>query len=156
KLFQVRLGPARITNCMRWLGQAQRAFDIMCDRVNKRRLGGGRLLADKQLVQQHVYDSYVELQSSRLLVLDAAERLDRGDEARIEVSAIKSQCARMLHNVIDRAIQVHGALGVSEGTPLEHMYRMARVYRIVDGPDEVHVERVGKLILRRYREGGEG
>jgi acyl-CoA dehydrogenase len=152
QLFQVRLGPARITNCMRWLGQAQRAFDIMCDRVNARKLADGKPLADKQLIQQYVYDSYVELQSARLLVLDAAERLDGGDQARIEVSAIKCYCARILHNVIDRALQVHGALGVSGGTPLEHMYRMARIYRIVDGPDEVHIERVGKLILRGYRE----
>jgi acyl-CoA dehydrogenase len=153
QLFQVRLGPARITNCMRWLGQAQRAFDLMGDRVNTRKVANGRSLADKQLIQQYVYDSYVELQSARLLVLDAAERLDRGDEARVEISAIKCYCARMLHNVIDRALQVHGALGVSDGTPLEHMYRMARIYRIVDGPDEVHIERVGKLILQEYRAG---
>jgi acyl-CoA dehydrogenase len=153
ELFQVRLGPARITNCMRWLGQAQRAFDLMCNRANSRKVADGKPLADKQLIQQYVYDSYVELQSARLLVLDAAARLDRGDQARVEVSAIKCYCARMLHNVIDRALQVHGALGVSEGTPLEHMYRMARIYRIVDGPDEVHIERVGKLLLRQYREG---
>ena len=153
KLFQTRLGPARITNCMRWLGQAQRAFDIMCTRVNERKLAGGKLLADKQLVQQYVYDSYVDIQSSRLLVLDAAERLAGGDEARIEVSAIKTSVAHMLHRVIDRALQVHGALGVSSETPLEQMDRMARIFRIVDGPDEVHIERVGKVILRDYAHG---
>lgn len=153
ELFQVRLGPARITNCMRWLGQAQRAFDLMCDRINTRLLARGVPLATKQLMQKNVYDSYVDIQSSRLLVLDAAERLDKGDQARVEISSIKTSCAHMLHNVIDRALQVHGALGLSADTPLEHMYRMARVMRIVDGPDEVHIERVGKIILRDYREG---
>ncbi|MGE0384629.1 MAG: acyl-CoA dehydrogenase family protein [Gammaproteobacteria bacterium] len=153
ELFQVRLGPARITNCMRWLGQAQRAFDLMCARINERKLAGGTPLATRQLMQQHVYDSYVQLQSARMLVLDAAARLGRGEEARVEVSAVKVQCSRMLHDVIDRALQVHGALGVSDLTPLEYMYRMARIYRIVDGPDEVHIERVGRNILRDYARG---
>lgn len=153
KLFQVRLGPARITNCMRWLGQCQRAFDIMCNRINSRRVGGGDLLANKQLMQQHVYDSYVEIQSARAQVIDAAEKLGNGDQARVEISAIKVYVSRILHNVIDRAIQVHGALGVSDDLPLEMMYRMARVMRIVDGPDEVHIERVGKTLLKEFAEG---
>jgi acyl-CoA dehydrogenase len=153
KLFQVRLGPARITNCMRWIGYAQRAFDLMCARINTRQLRGGKPLSDKQLMQMYVYESYSEIQAARLGVLDAAERLDRGEEARVEISAIKASCAVMLNRVIDRALQVHGALGVSDDTPLQHMYRMARIYRIVDGPDEVHIERVGKTILREFREG---
>lgn len=152
KLFQTRLGPARLTNCMRWVGQAQRAFDLMCDRMNSRQVRGG-LLADKQLMQYYVYQSYTEIQAARMLIFDAAERMDRGEQARVEVSAAKTYAANMLQNVLDRAVQVHGALGVCSDTPLEHMYRMARIYRIVDGPDEVHMERVGKTILREYREG---
>lgn len=152
RLFQTRLGPARITNCMRWLGQAQRAFDLMCERINTRRIRGGVLLADKQLMQLYVYESYTEIQAARMLVLDAAEKLDRGEQARVEVSAVKAYAANMLQRVLDRAVQVHGALGVCDDSPLERMYRFSRIYRIVDGPDEVHIERVGKTILREYRE----
>ena len=151
-LFQTRLGPARLTNCMRWLGQAQRAFDMMCDRINTRKLRGGQVLADKQLMQAYVYESYIEIQTARMLVWQAAEKLDQGDQARVEISAAKAMAANMLQHVLDRAIQVHGALGVCDETPLERMYRQARIYRIVDGPDEVHIERVGKTILREYRE----
>jgi alkylation response protein AidB-like acyl-CoA dehydrogenase len=152
KLFQTRLGPARMTNVMRWLGQAQRAFDIMCDRINTREVRGGKL-SSKQLMQQYVYDSYVEIQTARMMTLDAAEKMGRGEQARVEISAVKTYAARMLNHVLDRAIQVHGALGVCDDTPLEHMYRMARIYRIVDGPDEVHIERVGRNILREYDAG---
>lgn len=155
KLFQVRLGPARMTNCMRWIGQAQRAFDFMCDRINTRRLAGNALLSSKQIMQEYVYDSYVDIRSCRMLVFDAAERLGDGEQARVELSAVKSAAARMLSRVLDRAIQVHGAWGVSNDLPLEAMYRMARIMRIVDGPDEVHIERVGRMILRAY-EIGEG
>jgi alkylation response protein AidB-like acyl-CoA dehydrogenase len=153
KLFQIRLGPARITNTMRWLGQCQRAFDLMCNRINSRRVAGGALLASKQLMQEHVYNSYVEIVSARAQVIDAAEKLGNNEQARVEISAIKVLVSRVLHNVIDRAIQVHGALGVSDDLPLETMYRMARVMRIVDGPDEIHVQRVGKIILNEYGEG---
>jgi acyl-CoA dehydrogenase len=152
RLFQTRLGPARLTNCMRWIGQAQRAFDLMCQRMNTRQVRGG-LLADKQLMQYYVYQSYTEIQAARMLIFDAASRMERGEQARVEVSAAKTYAANMLQSVLDRAVQVHGALGVCDDTPLEHMYRMARIYRIVDGPDEVHMERVGKTILREYREG---
>lgn len=153
KLFQVRLGPARITNCMRWLGQMQRAFDIMCERINHRELARGERLSDKQLMRQHVYDSYVDIQSSRMMVLDAAAKLEQGEQARVEVSVIKCAVSRALFRVIDRAIQVHGALGVSDDTPLEAMYRMARIMRIVDGPDEVHIDRSGKIVLREFEAG---
>lgn len=153
QLFQTRLGPARLTNCMRWIGQAQRAFDLMCERMNSRHIRDGALLADKQLMQSYVYQSYVEIQSARLLVLHAADKMDQGQQARVEISAAKTQAANMLQSVLDRAIQVHGALGVCDDAPLERMFRMSRIYRIVDGPDEVHIERVGKLILKEYREG---
>jgi alkylation response protein AidB-like acyl-CoA dehydrogenase len=153
RLFQTRLGPARLTNAQRWLGQAQRAFDLMCERMTERHLRGGDLLADKQMMQQYVYDSYVEIQAARMMVLDAGARLDAGGQGRVEISAAKTAAARMLQSVLDRALQVHGALGLCDDAPLEHMYRMARIYRIVDGPDEVHIERVGKQILREYTEG---
>jgi len=153
KLFQTRLGPARITNTMRWLGQMQRAFDIMCNRINHRTLSGGQKLSEKQLMREYVYDSYLDIQSSRAIVLDAAAKLERGEQARVDLSIAKCAVSRALHRVIDRAIQVHGALGVSDDTPLEAMYRMARIMRIVDGPDEVHIDRAGKIVLREYAEG---
>ena len=152
-LAQQRLGPGRIYHCMRWLGQAQRAFDLLCRRANERHTGG-RPLADRQLVQQMIFDSYVQIQSARLMVLHTAELIDRGDQARVEVSAIKVQCARMVHDVVDRAIQVYGGQGVTDDLPLESMYRHARYGRIVDGPDEVHVQRVARRISRAYDEGG--
>lgn len=154
ELFQTRLAPARLTNCMRWIGQAQRAFDLMCNRINTRELRDGALLATKQLMQFYVYQSYTEIQAARLMVLDAAEKMDQGSQGRVEISAAKTYAANMLQSVLDRAIQVHGALGVCDDTPLERMYRFARIYRIVDGPDEVHIERVGKEILKIYRDGG--
>jgi alkylation response protein AidB-like acyl-CoA dehydrogenase len=138
---------------MRWLGQMQRAFDIMCNRINTRRIAHGELLATKQLMKEYVYDSYLDIQSSRMIVLDAAEKLGRDEQARVELSVAKTAVSRALHRVIDRAIQVHGALGVSADTPLEAMYRMARIMRIVDGPDEIHIDRSGKIVLREYAEG---
>ncbi|HEV8296609.1 MAG TPA: acyl-CoA dehydrogenase family protein, partial [Acidimicrobiales bacterium] len=150
-LAQDRLGPGRIYHCMRWLGMAQRAFDLLNQRALARHTGGAPL-ADRQLVQQMIFDSYCQIQAARLMVLDAAARLDRGDQARIEVSAIKVVCARMVHDVVDRAMQVHGGEGMTSDTPLESMYRHARYGRIVDGPDEVHIQRVARAISRHYSE----
>ena len=152
-IAQERPGPGRIFHAMRWLGQAQRAFDLMCHRLNER-VAFGEPLAEKQLMQKHVFDSYTEIQASRLLTLAAAEQIDRGDQARVEVGAIKVYGAQMLHNVIDRAVQVYGAAGVTEDTPLSHMYRSARFARLYDGADEVHIQSVGKRILGEYRKGG--
>jgi alkylation response protein AidB-like acyl-CoA dehydrogenase len=152
KIAQERLGPGRIFHCMRWLGQAQRAFDLLCDRANNR-TAFGSLLADKQQIQVMVFDSLAEIQASRMLTLAAAHKLDRGEQARIEISLIKVVGAQMLHNVIDRAIQVHGAMGVTEDTPLERMYRAARFARIYDGPDEVHRMTVARRVLREYQRG---
>ncbi|MFP6606346.1 MAG: acyl-CoA dehydrogenase family protein [Myxococcota bacterium] len=150
KIAQERLGPGRIFHCMRWLGQAQRAFDLLCDRANNRTAFGSPL-ADKQQIQVMVFDSLAEIQASRMLTLAAAHKLDRGEQARIEISLIKVVGAQMLHNVIDRAIQVHGAMGVTEDTPLERMYRAARFARIYDGPDEVHRMTVARRVLREYQ-----
>jgi len=144
---QKRLGPGRIFHCMRWLGQAQRAFELMCEWATARHAHGS-LLAEKGEIQRYVAESAAEIQAARLLTLDAARRMDRGGEARIEISLIKFWGARMLHNVIDRAIQVHGAMGVSGDTPLDRMYREARYARIYDGPDEVHRMVVAKRLLR--------
>jgi alkylation response protein AidB-like acyl-CoA dehydrogenase len=152
KIAQHRLGPGRIFHCMRWLGQAQRAFDLMCERANSR-VAFGKPLGEHQQIQKFVFDSAAEIQASRLLTLHAAQKIDQGDEARIEIGLIKVFGARMLHNVIDRAIQVHGALGVTEDTPLERMYRHARFARIYDGADEVHVQNTGRRLLRRYATG---
>jgi len=151
-IAQQRLGPGRIFHCMRWLGQAQRAFDLMCERANNRVAFGGPL-ADKQQVQQMIFDTAAEIQASRLLTLDAAHKIDQGDPARVEIGIIKVVGAQMLHNAIDRAIQIFGAKGVSADTPLERMYRHARFARIYDGPDEVHRVSVARQILRAYRKG---
>ncbi len=136
-IAQKRLGPGRIFHCMRWLGQAQRAFELMCKRANTRSAHGG-LLADKGEIQRYIAESAADIQAHRLMTIDAAERLDRGDDARVEIALIKFRGARMLHDVIDRAVQVHGALGLTSDTPLERMYRDARYARFYDGPDEVH------------------
>ncbi len=154
-IAQKRLGPGRIFHCMRWLGQAQRAFDLMCYRLHNRAAFGSSL-ADKQLLQKHVFDSAAEIRACRLLTLDAARRIDGGDDARMEIGQLKVVGAHMLHNVIDRAIQVYGAAGLSDDTPLSRMYRHAREARIYDGPDEVHIQATARRILNRYRDGGAG
>ncbi len=148
-ISQQRLGPGRIFHCMRWLGQAQRAFDLMCQRANSR-VAFGSTLGDKQQIQAMIFETAAEIQASRLLTLQAAHKMDQGDPARIDIGIIKVVGAKMLHNTIDRAIQVHGALGVTSDTPLERMYRHARFARIYDGPDEVHRSTVARLILREY------
>ncbi len=148
-ISQQRLGPGRIFHCMRWLGQAQRAFDLMCQRANSRRAFGSTL-GEKQQIQAMIFETAAEIQASRLLTLSAAHKMDKGDPARIEIGIIKVVGAKMLHNTIDRAIQVFGAAGVTDDFPLERMYRTARFARIYDGPDEVHRATVARLILREY------
>ena len=151
-IAQERLGPGRIFHAMRWLGQAQRAFDLLCARLVAREAFGGPL-ADKQLMQQHVFDSYAQIQACRLLTLHAADAVDRGGDARVEIGAVKVVGARMLHDVIDRAVQAYGAAGLTDDTPLSHMYRAARFARIYDGPDEVHITSVARRLLKTYRDG---
>jgi alkylation response protein AidB-like acyl-CoA dehydrogenase len=153
RIAQRRLGPGRIHHCMRWLGQMQRAFELMCNYSLKREAFGSTL-ADKQTIQNWIADSAAEIQAARLLTLAAAQKIDQGDEARVEISIIKFFGAKVLHDVIDRAIQTHGARGVSGDTPLESMYRNARAARIYDGPDEVHRMVVARRILRTFKDGG--
>ena len=149
-IAQQRLGPGRIFHCMRWLGQAQRAFELMCLRANSR-FAHGSLLAEKGEIQRYVAESAAQIQACRLMTLDAASVMDGGDEARVEISLIKFYGAQMLHDVIDRAIQVHGALGLTADTPLERMYRDARGGRMYDGPDEVHRMVVARRLLKDCR-----
>jgi acyl-CoA dehydrogenase len=151
RLAQARLGPGRIHHCMRWLGQARRAFDMMCERAVSR-YAHGSLLSEKQTVQNWVADSLAEMTAARLMTLQAAWKIDRegAPAARDEIAMIKYWGAAVLYNVIDRAIQVHGALGFSSDLPLEAMYRAARAARIYDGPDEVHRQSVARHTLRRY------
>jgi alkylation response protein AidB-like acyl-CoA dehydrogenase len=138
---------------MRWLGQMQRAFELMCARALEREAFGGPL-AEKQTVQNWIAESAADIQACRLMTLQAAQRIDEGDEARVEISLIKFYAARVLNDVVDRAIQVHGGLGVTDDTPLAVMYRMARGARIYDGADEVHKMVVARRILRSFRDGG--
>jgi acyl-CoA dehydrogenase len=154
-IAQKRLGPGRIFHAMRWLGQAQRAFDLMCQRLHER-TAFGSVLADKQLMQQHVFDSLNEIQACRQLTLHAAQCIDSGDSSRVEIGLIKVAGARMINNVIDRAIQVYGAKGLTDDTPLSRMYRHAREARIYDGPDEVHIQSVARQVLKRYKLDGPG
>src|SRR5690242_832553 len=152
-IAQKRLGPGRIHHVMRWLGQMQRAFDLMCTYALERKTFG-EPLADKQTVQNWIAESAAEIQACRLMTLQAALRIDEGDEARVEISLIKFYAARALGDVIDRALQVHGGLGMTEDTPLASMWRAARAGRIYDGPDEVHKMVVARRMLRAYEDGG--
>ncbi|HEY8628855.1 MAG TPA: acyl-CoA dehydrogenase family protein [Gaiellaceae bacterium] len=154
RIAQKRLGPGRIHHVMRWLGQMQRAFELMCTYALQREAFGSRL-ADKQTIQNWIADSAAEIHACRLMTLDAARKIDEGDEARVEVSVIKFYAARVLGEVIDRAIQVHGARGLTDETPLATMYATARAARIYDGPDEVHRMVVSRRILKAF-ESGEG
>jgi acyl-CoA dehydrogenase len=151
KIAQMRLGPGRIHHCMRWLGQARRAFDMLCERSLQRHAFGGPL-ANKQTVQNWIADSAAEMQAARLMTLHAAWMIDQhgAPAARKEISQIKFFGAKVLHDVIDRAIQIHGSLGYSSDLPLEAMYRHARAARMYDGPDEVHRQSVARYILHDY------
>jgi len=156
-IAQHRLGPGRIHHCMRWLGVSQRAFDMLCERSLSRRAFGS-LLAEKQTIRNWIADSAAEMDAARLMTLHAAWKMDRegAAAARREISLIKFYGARVMHDVIDRALQVHGSLGYSTDLPLEAMYRFARGARLYDGPDEVHRDSVARLILRGYEAPADG
>jgi acyl-CoA dehydrogenase len=149
---QDRLGAGRVYHCMNCIGQMWRAFDMMVRRALDREVHGGPL-ADKQFIQGFIADSYMDIQAARLMTIRCAELMEHGLDARTDISAIKIFVPNAMHRVVDRAIQVHGALGVSSETPLEGMYRGARTLRLADGPDEVHRILIAKNVLKRYRNG---
>ncbi|RMH38495.1 MAG: acyl-CoA dehydrogenase, partial [Deltaproteobacteria bacterium] len=153
-IAQERLGPGRIHHCMRWLGICKRAFDLMCRRAATRDVGDGKTLATKQIVQAWIAECRAKMVAARWAVLACAWRIDREGfyAAREEVSLIKFYVADVLSEVIDRAVQVHGALGLTDDTPLGHYYAHERGAHIYDGPDEVHKIVVARRILRAYAE----
>jgi acyl-CoA dehydrogenase len=153
RLGQYRLGPARLAHCMRWIAQAETALDMMVDRSLKR-FAHGSLLAEKQGIQWMIADSTMELYQAKLMVLHAAYRIDRGLDFISEVSMAKHFVANALGRIIDRSIQVHGALGYSTDTPLAHMYQHARWARFADGPDEVHQMRIAQRTIAAYTKEG--
>jgi acyl-CoA dehydrogenase len=150
-LAQKRLGPGRIHHCMRWVGVCRRAFDALCERAVSKSLHGSRL-ADKQTIQNWVADSAAAIEAARLLTLQAAWKIDQvgAENARREIAMIKYYGAPIMHDVLDRAIQIHGSFGYSTDLPLEHLYRWARASRIYDGPDEVHRMTVARDIFKGY------
>ena len=152
-LGQSRLGPARLAHCMRWIAQAETALDMMVDR-SLNRYSHGSMLAEKQGIQWMIADSTMELYQAKLMVLHAAYRIDNGLDFKSEVSMAKHFVANMLGRVIDRSIQVHGALGYSTDTPLAGMYQHARWARFADGADEVHQMRIAQRTIAAYRDHG--
>ncbi|HUD69755.1 MAG TPA: acyl-CoA dehydrogenase family protein [Acidimicrobiales bacterium] len=153
EIAQERLGAGRVFHCMNSVGAMWRAFDLMVERSLTREVHGG-LLRDKQFVQGFIADSYIDLQTSRLMTIKTAELVDRQDpRARVEISALKVYVPNAFHRVVDRAIQVWGAAGVSSDLPLAGMYLGARTLRLADGPDEVHRILVAKSILHHYEKG---
>lgn len=151
-LAQERLGPGRIHHCMRWIGICERVFDMMCRRAISRELDFGKPLAEKQTIQNWIAESRAEIKASRLMVMDTAEKMQEfGAKAvREDISTIKFFVADVLMKVIDRAIQVHGALGITDDTLLSFWYRHERGARIYDGPDEVHKSALARSILKSY------
>jgi acyl-CoA dehydrogenase len=150
-IAQARLGPGRIHHCMRCIGAAERAFELMCKRANSRYTHGS-LLAEKGIIQTWIADSRIEIDSARLMVLNAAWKMDTigKKEARQEIAMIKVVVPNMMLAVLDRAIQVHGAMGVSDDTPIARMWRDGRSMRIADGPDEVHKMTIARRELRKW------
>lgn len=152
-LAQDRLGPGRIHHCMRWLGICSRAFDLMCSRANSRVITPeGKTLASQQIIQSWVAESAAEIQAARLMTLHAAWRIDEvgAKEARDDVAMIKYVVANTMQRVVDRALQVHGGLGMTDDTVLAYFYRHERAARIYDGADEVHKTSLAKRFLKRY------
>ncbi len=150
-LAQARLGPGRVHHCMRWIGICERAFDLMCERAVTRELAPGEPLGRKEAIQHMVARSRAEIDAARLLVLDAAARLERDGAAgaRDAIASIKFHVAGVLQAVLDRAIQVHGAYGLTDATPLAFWWAHERGARIYDGPDEVHLSSLGRSLLKR-------
>ena len=152
-IAQKRLGPGRIHHCMRWIGMCERAFDLMCERAISREISQGVTLGEKQTIQNWISECRAEINASRLLVHDAAKKIDvqGAYKSRSEISIIKFYCAQVLQKVVDCAIQVHGAKGVTDDTILASYYRHERAARIYDGADEVHKSRLARSILKKYK-----
>jgi alkylation response protein AidB-like acyl-CoA dehydrogenase len=159
-IAQDRLGPGRIHHCMRWIGICERAFELMCRRAASREVAPGKPLGTRQMVQEWIAESRAEIDAARLMVLHAAWLIDTAGlhGARDAISAIKFFAANVLQRVLDRAIQAHGALGLTDDLPLAWFYRHERAARIYDGPDEVHKSALARRILKTYglKLGGEG
>jgi alkylation response protein AidB-like acyl-CoA dehydrogenase len=151
-LAQERLGPGRIHHCMRWIGICERAFEMMCDYAARRELAPGVYLGSRQTVQEWIAESRAQISAARLLVLQTAARIDSegATAARKDISLIKFFVAGILQQVLDRAIQVHGALGLTDATVLSYWYRHERGARIYDGPDEVHKSVVARSELKKH------
>lgn len=151
-IAQERLGPGRIHHAMRWIGICERALDLLCRRAATRELAPGKPLGSRQTVQEWIADSRAEINAARLMVLHCAWKIDREGTyaAREEISCIKFYVAGVMQRVLDRAVQAHGALGVTDDTPLAMLFRHERAARIYDGPDEVHKTVVARRILKGY------
>ena len=149
---QDRLGAGRVFHCMNSIGQMWRAFDLMVERLMSREVHGGKL-ETKQFMQGFIAESYIDIQSARLMTIHCAEMMESGGDPRTEISAIKIFVPAAYTRVVDRAIQVWGAAGVSGDLPLAGMYQGARTLRIADGPDEVHKILIAKNVLKRYHSG---
>jgi len=152
-IAQERLGPGRIHHCMRWLGICQRSFELMCRRANSRQITkDGKPLASRQIIQSWISESAAEIQAARLMTLHAAWKIDNegAKAARHDISMIKFTVANTMQRVIDRALQVHGGLGMTDDTILAFFFRHERAARIYDGADEVHKVSLAKRILREY------
>jgi alkylation response protein AidB-like acyl-CoA dehydrogenase len=153
-LAQDRLGPGRIHHCMRWLGICNRAFDLLCRRASTRKIShDGKTLASKQIIQEWISESAAEIQAARLMTLYAAWRIDTvgTKEARDDIAMTKFVVANTMQKIIDRALQVHGGLGMTDDTILAYFYRHERAARIYDGADEVHKSSIAKRILRKFK-----
>ncbi len=153
RIAQERLGPGRIHHCMRWIGICERALDLMCRHAVKRQLSSSAYLADQQVIQHWIAEARAQIDAARWMVLHAAWKIDHQGAyaARIEISTIKFVVANVLQQVLDRALQAHGGLGMTDDTPLAYWYRQERAARIYDGADEVHKWVVARQILQQYR-----
>lgn len=157
-LAQARLGPGRIHHCMRWLGICERSFEVMCRRAATRELSPGKVLGEQQTVQDWIAESRAEIDAARLLVLRAAWEIDRNGAkaARDLIASIKFHTAGVMLRVVDRALQVHGAAGMTDDVVVSHFYRHERGARIYDGPDEVHKSALARRILSGFARAGAG
>ena len=151
-IAQQRLGPGRIHHCMRWIGICERAFELMCQRAATRHVTPRAPLGSRQMIQEWIADSRAEISAARLLVLQTAEKIEKdgGQAAREDISLIKFFVAGVLHKVLDRALQVHGAMGMTDDVILSYWYRHERGARIYDGPDEVHKALVARMIMKKH------